>query len=151
MRRRRECLDCSFRYTTYERMEQPALWVTKGRGDQEPFERSKLVRGLVTACSKRDVPVERLEALVIEIETDLRSRHVRTVNADELGALALAGLAEIDEVAYVRFASVYRAFETVDEFQRELESVRAGRHLDAEHEVAAAHNTQHDYAEGEDR
>jgi len=123
MRRRRECLSCSFRYTTYERIEQPALWVAK-HGDNpagEVFEREKLVRGLTRACSKRNVPIERLEVLVIEIEDRLRALHVKEVTSDQIGELALEGLWHIDRVAYVRFASVYRAFDSIEEFHSVLE------------------------------
>jgi transcriptional repressor NrdR len=126
MRRRRECLECAHRMTTYERVEQPALWVAKHDGRQEPFDRAKLLRGLVHACSKRDVQIERLEALVVDIETQLRAMHVKAVDSGQLGELALAGLYEVDRVAYVRFASVYRAFETVDEFHAELERIASG-------------------------
>jgi len=124
MRRRRECLECSFRYTTYERVELPALLVAKTGGEFEPFERGKLLRGLVRACSKRDVPTERLEALVMGIERTLRGLHQKSVTSDRIGELALEGLHQIDHVAYVRFASVYRAFESVDEFRDELDNMR---------------------------
>lgn len=123
MRRRRECLDCAFRFTTYERVELPPLWVAKHDGAQEPFARQKLLQGLVRACNKRDVPEERLEALVIEIETTLRRRHTKAVTSDDIGELALEGLLSIDHVAYVRFASVYRAFDSIDEFHSELERI----------------------------
>jgi len=125
MRRRRECLVCGFRYTTYERVELPALVVDKHTGEQEAFNRSKLLSGLSRACNKRDVPLERLEALVIEIETTLRKRHGRSVSSDEIGELALEGLLPLDHVAYVRFASVYRAFDNIDEFQQELDRITA--------------------------
>jgi transcriptional repressor NrdR len=131
IRRRRECLECSFRFTTYERVEQPVVWVVKHDGSRQQFAREKLLRGLVRACSKRDIGTERLEALVIEIESQLRdgggahgqrvSHAGIEVTSDELGERALEGLAQLDHVAYVRFASVYRAFEDVAEFQRELE------------------------------
>lgn len=121
MRRRRECLGCQERYTTYERTELPVLWVAKSDGRHEPFERGKLQGGLKRACNKRDVPAERLEALVIEIESSLRRQHGKTTTSDYIGELALEGLLRIDHVAYVRFASVYRAFDSVNEFHDELE------------------------------
>lgn len=124
VRRRRECLNCRYRFTTYERVERRPLWVVKRDGSTQPFERSKLLHGLVRACSKRDVPAERLEALVIEIETALRARN-SSAASDEIGELALAGLRQIDDVAYVRFASVYHAFDRVEEFQGELEKLVA--------------------------
>jgi transcriptional repressor NrdR len=121
MRRRRECLDCETRFTTYERIEQPVLWVAKAGGRTEQFDAAKLLRGLVRACSKRAVQSERLEALVLQIEAQLRADHGSTVTSDQIGELALEGLAAIDHVAYVRFASVYRAFDSVHEFHNELE------------------------------
>jgi transcriptional repressor NrdR len=125
MRRRRECLECGARFTTYERVEQAPLWVSKHDGSQEPFDRAKLLGGLVRACNKRDVQTERLEALVIEIEATLRRRQSKAVASDAIGELALEGLFGIDLVAYVRFASVYRAFEDIDEFHAELERIAA--------------------------
>lgn len=126
MRRRRECLDCTFRFTTYERVELPVLWVAKHDGATEPFDRAKLLRGLVRACSKRNVAHERLESLVIGIEAALRNLHVKEVDSDEIGERALEGLHSIDHVAYVRFASVYRAFDSVEEFHAVLERCDQG-------------------------
>lgn len=127
IRRRRECLDCGYRFTTYERTERQPLIVVKGDGREQVFDREKLLYGLVSACSKRKVPTERLEALVIDIETQLRNRSVRSVAAHDVGSLALQGLLRIDEVAYVRFASVYRCFDNVEEFSRELTRVERAR------------------------
>lgn len=127
MRRRRECLSCSARYTTYERVELPALWVAKhGDSAVEQFDSEKLLRGLVRACSKRAVPSERLEALVIDIESRLRSLHTKTVTSDQIGELALEGLWHVDHVAYVRFASVYRAFDSIEEFHSVIDGCAAG-------------------------
>lgn len=127
MRRRRECLDCEFRFTTYERVEQPVLWVRKHEGATEVFDRAKLLRGLVRACSKRNVPSERLESLVISIEASLRALHVKEVDSDQIGELALEGLYRIDHVAYVRFASVYRAFDSIEEFHGVLDRCMNGQ------------------------
>jgi transcriptional repressor NrdR len=124
MRRRRECLACAYRFTTYERTDQPVLWVAKHEGSAEPFDRAKVMHGLVRACSKRHVPRERLEALTVEIEAQLRARCVKEIDSDEIGELALEGLRGIDHVAYVRFASVYRAFESIEEFHDVLEWCR---------------------------
>ena len=143
MRRRRECLSCAFRFTTYERIEQPTLWVAKHGENQagEVFEREKLLRGLTRACSKRSVPIERLEALVIEIENRLRGLHVKEVTSDQIGELALEGLWHIDHVAYVRFASVYRAFDSIEEFHSVLERCATGAEGErAALELAAATN-----------
>lgn len=126
MRRRRACLDCEHRFTTYERTEQPALLVTKHDGASEPFEREKLMRGLVRACSKRGVGNERLEALVIEIEASLRTLHLKEIDSDQIGELALEGLYDLDHVAYIRFASVYRAFDSIEEFHEVLERCARG-------------------------
>lgn len=125
MRRRRECLQCRYRFTTYERIELPPLWVSKHAGRHEPFDRDKLIRGIARACSKRNVSSERLESLVTDIERRLRAEHTKTVTSDHIGELALACLADVDHVAYVRFASVYRAFDNVDEFHAELARIAA--------------------------
>lgn len=125
MRRRRECLQCKYRFTTYERIELPPLWVSKHGERQEPFDRDKLIRGIARACSKRKVPNEQLESLVSNIERQLRAEHAKTVTSDHIGELALEGLADVDHVAYVRFASVYRAFDNVDEFHDELARIAA--------------------------
>ncbi len=125
MRRRRQCLACGERFTTYERREHQTIWVEKHGGVQEPFDREKLLAGLVRACNKRNVVHERLESLVIEIESGLarRSATENAVSSSVIGDLALEGLFMIDHVAYVRFASVYKAFDDLDEFQQELERV----------------------------
>lgn len=120
IRRRRECSGCERRYTTYERIEDVPLIVTKRDGTEEVFARQKLLNGLLRATEKRGIPLERLERAVDEIENDLRRLPARRVTTRMVGEDALRHLREIDKVAYVRFASVYRQFETVDEFQREL-------------------------------
>jgi transcriptional repressor NrdR len=120
IRRRRECIDCDRRYTTYERVEEVPLIVTKRDGREEVFARQKLLNGLLRATEKRDIALERLERAVDEIENDLRRIPGRTVTTGAVGEEALRHLREIDKVAYVRFASVYKQFDTVDEFQEEL-------------------------------
>ena len=120
IRRRRECVDCERRYTTYERIDEMPLLVAKRDGHEEVFARRKLLNGLLRACEKREIPVERLEDLVAGIETSLRAGGAQRVASAEIGELALRGLRELDKVAYVRFASVYRQFDDVDEFQQEL-------------------------------
>jgi transcriptional repressor NrdR len=124
-RRRRECQTCDWRFTTYERAEQAVLWVTKHGGGEEPFDRAKLLAGLARACSKRNVPGERLEAAVADIEHQLRQEYPARVSSDAIGELALAQLAEVDDIAYVRFASVYRAFTDIDELRSEIDRVTA--------------------------
>lgn len=127
IRRRRECLDCAERFTTYERVERQPLYVVKDDGSRQPFDREKLLRGLMRASSKRDIPTERLEALVIDIETQLREMPRRELRSELIGKLALQGLYDIDAVAYVRFASVYHAYDDVQEFQYELDRLHESR------------------------
>ncbi|MBD3372125.1 MAG: transcriptional repressor NrdR [Candidatus Coatesbacteria bacterium] len=120
IRRRRECLACSRRFTTYETVEEPELYVIKNDGGREPFDREKVRRGLARACEKRPVSKERLDELVAALETDLRNRLVGEVPSREIGEWLMRELAEIDEVAYVRFASVYRRFTDGSQFAEEL-------------------------------
>ena len=120
IRRRRECESCSRRFTTYERVEDVLPTVVKKDGRREPFDRLKLVRGLRTACSKRPVSMERIEAIADAIEREVQEHEKREVTASELGERVMNHLRDLDEVAYVRFASVYRSFRDVDEFLREL-------------------------------
>jgi len=123
IRRRRECLDCHARFTTFERLEQSALWVVKRDGSRQPFERSKLLRGLERACVKRPVALESIEGVVAAVEAGFRGDGLTEVPSEAIGEAALLHLRELDGVAYIRFASVYRSFETPDEFQHELESL----------------------------
>ena len=120
IRRRRECLRCQKRFTTYEVVETVPIFVIKKNGIQEPFDRESLLR----ACEKRPVPLEKLEKLVTDIETELQNSMQREVTSETIGELALAALREVDEVAYVRFASVYRRFRDIDSFLEELEKLR---------------------------
>jgi transcriptional repressor NrdR len=120
IRRRRECIGCGRRFTTYERIEEMPLVVVKRSGEREPFDRQKLLDGLLRACHKRSVSTGLLEAAVRDIETDIRNRLRQEVRSTHVGELALRRLKEIDSVAYVRFASVYRQFADVEEFEEEL-------------------------------
>ena len=120
IRRRRECDKCSRRFTTYERIEDVLPTVVKKDGRREPFDRQKLIRGLRTACNKRPVSIERIEAIADAIEREAQDSERREISASELGDQVMRHLREVDEVAYVRFASVYRSFRDVDEFLREL-------------------------------
>ncbi len=120
IRRRRECESCTRRFTTYERVEDVLPTVVKKDGRREPFDRQKLVRGLRTACSKRPVSIERIEAVADAIEREVQEHEKREVTASELGERVMGHLRDLDEVAYVRFASVYRSFRDVDEFLVEL-------------------------------
>jgi len=120
VRRRRECAACARRFTTYERVEDVLPTVVKKDGRREPFDRAKLMRGLRIACNKRPVSVDQLEAVVDAIEREAQESERREVTSAELGERVMHHLRELDEVAYVRFASVYRSFRDVDEFLREL-------------------------------
>jgi transcriptional repressor NrdR len=120
IRRRRECLSCERRYTTYERIEEVPLVVIKSDGREELFTRQKVLNGLLRACEKRAIALDRLERAVDDIENDLRRETGRPVTTGMVGERALRQLRDIDRVAYIRFASVYRQFEDIEEFQREL-------------------------------
>lgn len=123
IRRRRECVKCGFRFTTYERREELPLLVVKKDGRKETFDRSKLMRGLVTATVKRDVPIEALDSLIDDIESGLRDQGITEISSSELGNMVLRRLVKLDKVAYVRFASVYRDFKDIEEFSDELRSL----------------------------
>ena len=123
IRRRRECSGCGFRFTTYERCEEMPIVVVKRDGHKEPFDRQKLMRGLLTATVKRDIPVSTLSALIDDIEASLRDGAKMEVSSVDLGSMVLKRLMAVDKVAYVRFASVYRDFKDVDEFSEELRSL----------------------------
>jgi transcriptional repressor NrdR len=126
IRRRRECSSCGQRFTTYEKIEEIPITVVKRDGSTELFHPEKLLRGLMRACTKRHVPVERLQAAVVDIERELREEAAYEVPSERVGKMALDRLQAIDLVAYVRFASVYRQFESVEEFKRELEQLEGG-------------------------
>ena len=120
IRRRRECLACSRRFTSYEQIEKIAYRVIKSDGSRQEFSRSQLLAGLLKACEKRPVPLRELEKLVDEAEGLLQDREQREITTRELGELAMDRLRDLDQVAYVRFASVYRRFEHIDAFMDEL-------------------------------
>jgi len=119
IRRRRECSACSQRFTTYERIEEVGLFVVKRSGEKEPFNKEKILGGIRSACKNRPVDEERLEALVVAVEENMRLLN-RDVTSEEVGMATLEALREIDDVAYVRFASVYKGFEGADDFAREI-------------------------------
>ena len=120
IRRRRECLLCAQRFTTFERIEESPLFVVKRDGSRQPFDRAKLMAGLVRACTKRPVSLEQIEGPPRPIEARLRNGVRDEVPSHAIGEEALAALRELDRVAYVRFASVYRDFQDVEEFEQEL-------------------------------
>src|SRR3954453_21985927 len=120
IRRRRECLLCSQRFTTFERVEDTPLFVVKRDGPRQPFDRAKLLAGLVRACTKRPLSLEQIERAAATIEARLRNGIREEVPSQAIGEQALAALRGLDPVAYVRFASVYRDFQDVEEFEQEL-------------------------------
>ena len=120
IRRRRECLGCGKRFTTYEIIETVPVVVIKRDKSREPFDRNKLLNGLLRACEKRPVSMDTLEKVVDDIETNLQNSMDREVPSSLIGTLALEKLRDIDEVAYVRFASVYRQFQDIHSFMEEL-------------------------------
>lgn len=128
VRRRRECLRCKRRFTTYERIEFVPITVIKRDNRRESFDRSKLLRGIVRACEKTGIPQLRLEGLVDEIESELQQRAVREVNSNEIGEIVLHTLQSLSEVAYVRFASVYRKFQGIRDFVETLNHLQ--NHID---------------------
>lgn len=123
IRRRRECLVCQKRFTTYERIEEAPLMVVKKDGRREPFDRAKVLNGLVKACEKRPVSYATLEKLVNTVERELRNRMEQEVASTVVGELIMEGLKSIDEVAYVRFASVYRQFKDLGDLMHELQNL----------------------------
>ena len=125
VRRRRECVACGFRYTTHERLEELPLRVLKKNGQRQAFNREKVLAGVMRALEKRPVAPEAAEAMVEAIERDLLHRGVREIPTRDVGALVMEALRSLDEVAYVRFASVYREFQAVEEFVREIQDIRA--------------------------
>ncbi len=122
VRRRRECLRCHKRYTTYEYIEEIAIMVIKSDGRREPFDRKKVLNGLIKACEKRPISLEKLEDIVTRIETQLQNKFVKEVKSKDIGEIVMKFLRKLDEVAYVRFASVYRQFRDVSQFTRELKT-----------------------------
>ena len=123
IRRRRECVKCGGRFTSYERVEESPLMVIKKDGRREPYKREKVMQGLVKACEKRPVSMEALESLLDDVEKVLHHDEGREVSTVNIGKLIMERLPKIDKVAYVRFASVYREFEDVKEFVKEIKEI----------------------------
>jgi transcriptional repressor NrdR len=120
IRRRRECLECGRRFTSYERIDEIPYMVVKKDGRRERFDRQKLVAGLLKACEKRPVRVGSLEAVADKVESSLQDKPEREMTTEEIGACVMQELKQLDQVAFVRFASVYRNFRDLDEFRDEL-------------------------------
>ena len=123
IRRRRECLECGRRFTSYEQIEGIPYMVVKHDGRREEFSRKKLLQGLLTAAQKRPIPLRKLEAIVDAAEALLHQREDREITTTEIGAFVMDRLKEIDQVAYVRFASVYRRFDDIAEFREVLKNL----------------------------
>ncbi|AZB43888.1 transcriptional regulator NrdR [Bacillus sp. FJAT-42376] len=123
IRRRRECEECQYRFTTFEKVEEIPLIVVKKEGTREEFSREKMLRGLIKACEKRPVPLTKLEEIVQDIEKELRNNGVSEVKSGSVGEMVMDRLAQVDEVAYVRFASVYRQFKDINVFIDELKDL----------------------------
>jgi transcriptional repressor NrdR len=131
IRRRRMCSSCKRRFTTYERVEEVAPMVVKKDNRREPYERGKIIAGVVKACEKRPVSMESIEQLVDRIETAVAEHGGKEVPSSFIGSAVMAELQRLDQVAYVRFASVYRSFKDIEEFMRELEELIQRRKQDA--------------------
>ncbi len=123
-RRRRECTKCNKRFTTYERLEEADIVVVKKDGKRERFERQKVINGILKACEKRPISLEKIEKLVDDVESDLRKRDSVEVESRVIGNLVMKKLKSIDKVAYIRFASVYMGFEDLGRFEEELDKLQ---------------------------
>ena len=124
IRRRRQCMSCGRRFTTYEQVEVVPMTVKKKSGGIEVFDRNKIRKGLIKSCEKRPVSLEAMEKVVDDIEMTLEAKMVKQISSEEIGEMILERLKDLDEVAYVRFASVYRRFQDIDSFMAELEELR---------------------------
>jgi len=124
IRRRRECEQCAFRFTTFEKVEEMPLIVVKKDDSREEFSSEKVLRGLIRACEKRPVSLEDLKKIVYSIEKELRSAGVVEINSDDVGEMVMEQLSKVDEVAYVRFASVYRQYKDITVFIKELQDLQ---------------------------
>ncbi|MBI5144739.1 MAG: transcriptional repressor NrdR [Candidatus Omnitrophica bacterium] len=123
IRRRRECLKCGKRFTTYEYIEEVSLMVIKKDGRREPFDRKKILSGIMKACEKRPISVEKLEEIVTQVERAIQKKSDREVPTSRIGELVVEKLRALDHVAYVRFASVYRQFKDIGQFMEELKGI----------------------------
>lgn len=124
IRRRRECLECKHRFTTYERLGDNPLLVTKSDGSSETYDRNKLMRGVTVACAKRPITPEQINELIDDIEVEMRAIPRNQLTSKNLGNMVLEHLEKLDDVAYVRFASVYKDFKNIEEFASALEELR---------------------------
>jgi len=127
IRRRRECSDCDRRFTTYERIEDTLPLVIKKDGRREPFERSKIIGGMQRACEKRPVSIAAIDKIIDQMEIEFQESPEREIPASKIGEKVMCALHNLDEVAYVRFASVYRQFKDINEFMQELKDILGGQ------------------------
>ncbi|KPK98297.1 MAG: NrdR family transcriptional regulator [Omnitrophica WOR_2 bacterium SM23_72] len=123
IRRRRECLKCGKRFTTYEYIEEVSMMVIKKDGRREPFDRKKILAGVIRACEKRPIGMEKMEDIITQVERAIQRKSDREVSASRIGELVMEKLKALDDVAYVRFASVYRQFKDVGQFMEELKDI----------------------------
>jgi transcriptional repressor NrdR len=123
IRRRRECLKCGKRFTTYEYIEEPSLMVIKKDGRREPFDRKKILSGIIKACEKRPISMDKMEDIIIQLERAIQKKPLREIPSTKIGELVMERLKAVDDVAYVRFASVYRQFKDVEQFMSELKDM----------------------------
>ena len=127
VRRRRECIQCGKRFTTYEYVEKTPLMVIKKDGRREPFNREKIYSGLLAACQKRPVSMDKLQSLISDVEGEIQKKFDQEIESKYIGELVVEKLASLDDVAYVRFASVYRQFKDINQFMRELREIWSKR------------------------
>ncbi len=126
IRRRRECDDCKKRFTTYERFEGKPLIIIKKDGRREPFNRNKILKGVMTACGKRPISQDRIEKTVDEIEAELKNMDTTEIKSKIVGDLVMEKLKELDNIAYIRFASVYKKFKDIESLEKELKELKKG-------------------------
>ncbi|HAJ69878.1 MAG: transcriptional regulator NrdR [Alkalibacterium gilvum] len=127
IRRRRECESCSYRFTTFERIEQSAILVVKKNGNREEFDREKLLRGIRRACEKRPVTAEEQENVVNKVERKIRDSSLSEIPSNKIGEFVMEELVDLDDVAYIRFASVYRQFKDIEVFMQEMKELEKKR------------------------
>jgi len=126
IRRRRECTKCRRRFTTYERLDEVPFMVVKKDGRREPFSRNKILNGVLRACEKRPISLDAIEAMIDEIEREVRNKTDREISSEQIGEIVMERLKKLDEIAYVRFASVYRQFKDINSFMNELQQLLKG-------------------------
>lgn len=131
VRRRRECLECKKRFTTYERVEEVNFLVVKKDGSKEVFDKGKLIHGMLKACEKRPITVDVIEGFISNLEREFQERGDKEISSTEIGEKVIRKLYDVDEVAYVRFASVYRSFKDVNQFMDELKDLLKDKEIDS--------------------